>query len=203
MGFGAFKGMKPLAAILLTAFLLGPVEASAQAPPGRFAAFGDIGYARTWDDEGLLGGGASVTAGVGVRLTPRLVLQGIVNRLNYHRDEEWLTFDGRVIFAGVEAAFSSSRRKVRPFWSIGGGFFNDDGVTIWKTTIDPRLPRVEERVDRGYTLAAMTASGGVEVPVSDRASIRAGVRFHGLLDTGEDAAPHTIIQPTVGMSWRW
>ena len=49
----------------------------------------------------------------------------------------------------------------------------------------------------------MTASGGIEVPVSTHASVRAGVRFHGLLDTGDDAAPHTIIQPTIGIGWRW
>ena len=166
-------------------------------------AFADVGYARTWDDEGLLGAGASLTGGFGIRLTPRLTVQGLVERLGYHRDEDWLTFDGRVIFTGVEAAFNGTGRKVRGFGTVGAGVFNDDGVAIWKTTTDPRLPRVEERFDRGYTLAAMTASGGVEVQVTSLASVRAGVRFHGLLDTGDDSAPHTIVQPSIGLSWRW
>jgi hypothetical protein len=192
-----------LSATLAAACCLAPQIAFAQDEDQRFVAFGDAGYARTYDDEGLLGGGASLTAGFGVRLMPRLTLQALVNRLGYHRDEDWLTFDGRVLFTGVEAAFYGRSRKIRGFWSIGGGVFNDDGVAIWKSTIDPRLPRVEERVDRGFTLAAMTASGGIEVPVTSRASVRAGVRFHGLLDTGDDAAPHTIVQPTIGMSWRW
>ena len=218
--------MKIGGAILAALFCLGPLDALAQptshlmnsgnepvgqsegrSPSARFVAFGDIGYARTWDDEGLLGSGASLTGGFGVRLTSRLTVQAIVDRVGYHRDEDWLTFDGRVIFTGVEAAFSSGERKVRGFWSIGGGFFNDDGSAIYKSSFDPRFPppvsRETERFDRSYTLAAMTASGGIEVPVSAHASVRAGVRFHGLLDTGDDAAPHTIIQPTIGMGWRW
>jgi hypothetical protein len=198
--------MKVGTVILAAAFCLGPLDADAQISE-RFVAVGDIGYARTWDDEGLLGAGASLTGGFGVRLTPRLIVQAIVDRVGYHRDEDWLTFDGRVIFAGVEAAFSSSERKVRGFWSIGGGVFNDDGTAIRKSPLDPRLPqpgpRQDPPVDRAFTLAAMTASGGIEVPVSTHASVRAGVRFHGLLDTGDDAAPHSIIQPTIGIGWRW
>lgn len=189
--------------ILTAAFCLGPLNALAQPSADRFAAFGDIGYARTWDDEGLLGSGAGLNGGFGVRLTERLTVQLVVDRFGYHRDLERLTFDGRVIFTGAEAAFASSARRIRGFWSIGGGFFNDDGVAIWKSTGDPRLPAVEERVERRFTLAAMTVSGGIEIPVSAHGAVRAGVRFHGLLDTGDDAAPHTNIQPTIGMGWRW
>jgi hypothetical protein len=58
-------------------------------------------------------------------------------------------------------------------------------------------------VPRNYTLAAMTSSGGVDFRVSDRASIRASFRFHGLLDTGDDLAPHIILQPVIGLGWRW
>ncbi len=195
MRFLAFTGMKIGAVILAAACGLGPQNALAQTTPERFVAFGDLGYARTWDDEGLLGAGAGITGGFGVRLTERLTVQLVVDRFGYHRDEDSFTFDGRVIFTGVEAAFSSAERRVRGFWSIGGGFFTDDGTAIWKSA--------PERFDRAFTLAAMTVSGGVEAPVSRHASVRVGVRFHGLLDTGDDAAPHTSIQPTIGMSWRW
>jgi len=58
-------------------------------------------------------------------------------------------------------------------------------------------------VDRSYTLSAMTISGGVDLSVSERTSIRASVRFHGLLDTGNDLAPHVIIQPGIGVAWRF
>jgi hypothetical protein len=195
----------PLKAIVLLILLaLTPRPAIAQSsgvPHG--VVFGDVGFARTWDDEGLLGSGASLSGGVGVRLTPRLTIQALVERIPYHRDVEWLTFDGRVLFAGVEAALQSSAPRVRPFVTAGVGLFDDDGVWIQKTIVDPRQPRIEARIDRSYTLSAMTASGGIDFAVSPRTSIRASVRFHGLLDTGDDLAPHVIIQPGIGLAWRW
>ena len=193
------------AALTATVLCFAPVHAMAQStPPARFVAIADIGYGQTADDEGVLGKGSILAGGLGLRLTERFTLQAVLDRVAYHRDEEWLEFDGRVVFVGAEAAFHyRSERRVRPYWSIGAGVFNDDGTATWKTRIGPLLPRVEERVERHFTFAAMTASGGIDVPVSRQASIRAGLRFHGLLDTGVDAAPHTMLHPTVGMSWRW
>lgn len=191
-------------AILTVGLCFAPAAAMAQSTSDRLVAFGDIGYGQTADDEGALGKGAIVAAGVGVRITDRLTLQALVDRVGYHRDETWLEFDGRVLFTGVEAAFHySPSPRVKPYWSIGAGYFNDDGTAVWKTQANPLQPYSEERFDRSYTLAAMTASGGIEVPISRQASVRAGLRFHGLLDTGDDAAPHLMLHPTVGMSWRW
>jgi hypothetical protein len=193
------------AALIWAIVSIAPLPAAAQSVVNerRGVAFADAGWARTWDDEGLLGSGTSLSGGIGFRVTRRLTLQALSERIPYHRDVEWLTFDGRVLFAGVEAAFASTRRTVRPFATVGVGFFDDDGIWIIKTTIDPRLPRVEAQVNRDYTLSAMTASGGLEFSVSERTSIRASVRFHGLLDTGDDLAPHVIIQPGIGLAWRW
>jgi hypothetical protein len=192
-------------ALFATVLCFAPVHAMAQStPPTRFVAVGDIGYGQTADDEGMLGKGAILVGALGLRLTERLTLQVVLDRVAYHRDEDWIEFDGRVVFVGAEAAFHyRSNQRVRPYWSIGAGFFNDDGTATWKTQIGFLLPRVEERVERHFTFAAMTASGGIEVPVSRRASIRAGLRFHGLLDTGDDAAPHMMLHPTVGLNWRW
>jgi hypothetical protein len=180
--------------------------ASAQpASRTRFEAFGDIGYARTWDDEGLLGSGAGLSGGIGIRLTDRTTVQALVSRTPYHRDIEYLTFDGRILFAGAEASFRSARRTVRPFVTAGAGVFNDSGAWVQKTIVDPSQPRVHTSVERDYTLAAFTVSGGLDVALSERASLRAGVRLYGLLQTGEgrDLAPHTIIQPGVGVAYRW
>jgi hypothetical protein len=33
--------------------------------------------------------------------------------------------------------------------------------------------------------------------------LRAGLTFHGLLDTGDDLAAHAILQPTAGIAWHW
>ncbi len=45
----------------------------------------------------------------------------------------------------------------------------------------------------------------LSIAISERASVRAGVRLHGLLQTGDgrDLAPHTIIQPAIGVAYRW
>jgi hypothetical protein len=45
-------------AVLVILLSLSPGTVSAQATNDmRFVVFGDLGYARTWDDEGLLGTG--------------------------------------------------------------------------------------------------------------------------------------------------
>lgn len=49
----------------------------------------------------------------------------------------------------------------------------------------------------------MTISGGLDVAVTARASVRGGVRLHGLLDTGDDLFPHIGIQPTVSLIVRF
>ena len=54
-----------------------------------------------------------------------------------------------------------------------------------------------------YTLAAMRSLGGVDVRLTDALSLRAGLTFHGLLDTGDDLAAHLILQPAVGVAWHW
>lgn len=177
--------------------------AFAQASAPRRVVFADIGYARTYDDEGLLGSGAALRGGAGLRVTPRLTIQAVVDRIPYYRDIEYLRFDGRVLFGGVELAFQSSRPHVRPFITIGVGAFDDDRMSIAKTIVDPLLPRVETSRESHYSFGMFTSSGGVDIRVSDRASIRAGVRLHGLLNTGNDAVPHSIIQPTIGAAYRW
>ena len=188
---------------LLMTLPVGEAFAQDRSTP-RWIGFGDVAYARTWDDEGLLGRGAGLTAGVGYRLTSRLHVQALIQRIPYYRDIEYLTFDGRVLFGGLEMAFQSTKPKVRPIGSVGVGVFGDDGVWIQKSIFNPLLPRVVTGTsNRKYNLPAMTASGGVDVRLSDRASIRTTVRFHGLLNTGDDAAPHTIIQPGIGFAWRW
>ena len=155
-------------------------------------------------DEGFLGSGAALRAGAGVRLTSRLTLQAVVDRIPYYRDVEYLTFDGRVIFSGAEVSSQSARPRVRPFVTVGVGIMNDRRAWIHKRTsfADPRV-RIEERTDHDFTLSVLTASGGLDIRATDHASIRVGARLHGLLDTGDDLAPHVIVQPFVGVAYRW
>jgi outer membrane protein with beta-barrel domain len=194
--------MKRLAVALLF-FLMPAAPARAQTDAPRRVVFGDLGYSRTWDDEGLLGSGAALRGGVGFRLTPRLTLQAVVDRVPYHRDIEYLKVDGRVLYGGVELGFLSANPRVRPYITIGIGRFKDDGVWVFKHFTGPGSQREEEAIPRHYSAGMFTSSGGVEVRMSDRTSIRAGLRLHGLLNTGNDALPHTIIQPTIGVAYRW
>jgi hypothetical protein len=178
------------------------IDAHAQESSRWFAA-AEAGYTRTWDDEGLLGGGLGLGGTVGYRLTARLRLQALVHRIPYYRDVEHLTFDGRIWFTGGEVAFESTTGVARPFVTAGAGVFNDDGVWIQKTLIAPGLTRVDIEVPRQYTLSAMTASGGLEFPLGRRWSLRPGLRFYGLIDTGDDLAPHIILEPSAALAWRW
>lgn len=199
---GRMKKYTALAVLMLA----GTATAAAQPASEPWGVvFADVGYARTVDDEGYLGNGAAVRVGVGVRVSSRWTIQAIVDRIPYFRDIEYLRFDGRVIVGGVEAAFLSANPKVRPYFTVGAGVMDDDRIWIHKTTIDPRLPRVEERSDLHYRLKMFTSSTGVDVRVAEGTSIRAGLRLHGLIDTGggKDLAPHTIVQPTIGAAFRW
>jgi hypothetical protein len=189
--------------IAVTLLLLATGTAAAQPPDRGVVVFADVGYGRTWDDEGLLGDGAAVDGGVGIAVTNRLTIQGTVARIPYNRDVEWLAFDGRVIFAGVEAALRSAGPRVRPYFTAGAGVLNDRGIWTRKESAGPGAPRITETIDRRSTLGAFTASGGIDVRVSTRASVIAGVRFYGLLQTGNDLAPHVTVQPGVGVAWRW
>jgi hypothetical protein len=161
------------------------------------------GFGTTWDDEGLLGRGLGVSAGLGFRLTPRLALRAFVDRVAYDRDVEWLTFDGRVIFAGAEASLQLRRSGTTPYLTIGAGMLNDSGIWVRKTQVGPSQSRVDETIRRTGTKATLTSSGGADVRVSDRASIRAGLRVYGLLDTGEDLFPHFVLQPTMALVVRF
>ena len=197
--------MGKTALALAITLALRPAIAAAQTTSleHRQVAFGDLGYARVFDDEGFLGSGVSVSGGMGFRLTPGKTIQGIIDYLPYHRDVEWLTFDGRVVFVGAEIAFQSNRPKARPFVTVGVGFFDDRGTWIQKRQISVTQRIEEPPIARDFTLAAMTSSAGIDIHVSEQASIRVGVRFHGLLDTGDDLAPHTIFRPSIGALWRW
>ena len=189
--------------LILGALVAGSVRADAQTPTERGVVFGTIGYATTADDEGLLGRGAALGAGAGLRVTDRLTVQAVFDRIPYHRDEEYLAFDGRVLFVGAEAAFQWHPSRVHPFVTVGAGVMNDEKRWTHRTLIAPGQQRDESVTEHAYTLAAMRSSGGVDIRVSDAFAVRAGATFHGLLDTGNDLAAHMIVQPFAGVVWRW
>ena len=197
------KRMLVMLAIVLVPGRLAAQPAQESTPEPRFVVQAGAGYGTTWDDEGLLGRGLGVAAGAGVRVAPRLTIVGFVDRVRYYRDVEWLTVDGRAIFAGAEASLRFSRQGTTPYVTAGVGVLNDSGIWIRKDTAGPSQPRMDDRIDRAGSAATMTASGGLEIPVSRRAAVRAGARFYGLLDTGDDLFPHVMIQPAAALVLGW
>jgi hypothetical protein len=189
--------------LLVVACSLAPAHGLAQTVPSHneSRAVVDVGtgFGTTWDDEGLLGRGWGVAAGVSVYVTPRVALRAFVDRVAYYRDVEWLTFDGRVIFAGGEASVRLGRGGSTPYLTVGAGMLNDSGMWVGKTQTGPSQSRVDEQIERSGTRAALTSSGGIDIRVSELASIRAGLRFYGLLDTGDDLFPHLVLQPAAAL----
>jgi hypothetical protein len=191
----------PLVLLVLAAAPAAAIAQTAAGPP--HVLFGGVGHARTADDEGLLGSGVAVTAGAGRRLTERLTVQAVVDRIPYHRDAGYLAFDGRVLFAGAEAAFAWHRRRVRPLLTVGAGIMDDRKRWTHRTPDASGRYRKDQVTTHRFTRAAMRASGGVEIPIAGAMSVRAGLTFHGLLGTGDDLAAHVILQPSAVLAWRW
>jgi hypothetical protein len=192
------------AALALAACSLAlPAVAHAQPAPERAIDTSvNVGVASTYDDEGLLGRGTNVSGAVAYRLTPRLTLGLRVDRIPYYRDVEWLTFDGRAIFAGVEGIFQSRHPRVRPYITFGYGVLRNDGTWVQKRVLGPGLSRVEDRVSLEGTFGSVTVSGGLDVPVGARTSIRTSLRIYAV-EGRVDIDPFTIITPQVGVAHRW
>lgn len=191
--------MKPILFLLCAALL--PVDVFAQSSPAaagdsRYVAMAGAGFGTTWDDEGMLGRGLGIAAAAGVRVRRQISVVVLADRVDYYRDVEWLTFDGRSVFVGAEADATLGSGRVAPYLTFGTGMLNDSGIWIRKVQTGPSQARVEERIERTGSKATMTGSGGLDIRVSPRMSLRGGLRFYGLLDTGDDLFPHVVIQPS-------
>jgi hypothetical protein len=82
-------------------------------------------------------------------------------------------------------------------------FGNDRKLWTHKTQTGPAQFRVDEITEHEYTVAMTRLAGGLDIRVSERASIQTSLRWHGLLNTGHDLAAHNILTPTIGAAWRW
>jgi hypothetical protein len=193
--------MKALLLAMLAGIVAVPDAQAQRASEPRGVVFAGLGYARAVDDEGLLGTGPALNVGAGLHVTPRLTLQAVFDRIPYHRAVEYLEFDGRVLFAGVEAAFQSRRSRVRPFVTIGGGIMSDKKRWTRRTQIGPSQYRVDGVTDYAYTLTALRSSGGLDIRLGEALSLRAGLTFHGLLGKADDLAAHGILQPSATIAW--
>lgn len=176
--------MLTLAALTLTATLtaldqIAPPPAPVAAPVSVTVS---AGRGRTWDDEGIIGSGTSVGAGVEFRFRPKWTLGADVERLAHHRNTPGLEWSGRTVFASVNIAYRFAARGVSPY--VGGGF---GGAFHEGTTIARFGPgQVTSERSSGSTMEYGTV--GVEIPVGERFAISPDVRIT-LCQPPDDSAP--------------
>lgn len=136
------------AATALFALVVAPASAAAQSA-ARFTAGASVHYARTWDDESLLGGGAATEGRFGVRLTPKTQVEFVVNRIPYERRfESGVATEGRSVFTGLTLKYDFTRGAARPYVLAGYGLNHHQG-----TRVSPGSPQSHTSTnDHGYVL---------------------------------------------------
>lgn len=137
-----------VAVSVLFALALAPASAAAQPAP-RFTAGTSVHFARSWDDESMLGGGAATEGRFGVRLTPKTQVEFVVNRIPYERRfESGVATEGRSIFTGLMLKYDVTRGAARPYVLAGYGLNNHQG-----TRTSPGSPQFHTSTnDHGYVL---------------------------------------------------
>src|SRR5687767_8023473 len=116
--------MKPILWMFAIAWLPAPLMAqsavSSTVEP-RYGVMAGTGFGTTLDDEGLLGRGIGLSAAAGVCVGQRFTILGLVDRVSYYRDVEWLSFDGRIVFGGAELSARLGDGRTRPYVTFGAG----------------------------------------------------------------------------------
>lgn len=151
--------------------------------------FGMIGYGRTSDDEGSLGGGVNGGGGLGYRLTRRLGVEGEVNAFRSNRDFGQpippFQHNGVHVMGNALVHFGPSRTQ---FYLLGGV-----GVLHVKN------------VRSGQTGSGLNVGlgAGFRIFATERVYIRPDFRlFAG--DGGNGAeTPFGVLRAAVGLGYSW
>jgi hypothetical protein len=181
--------------LLVTAATVGAQSTTVGPEPRRFSVGANIGYGRTWDDEGLLGEGSAASLAASINLTRRLTIRAVVDRVPYKSDRPWLRIDGRAIFIGGESVFHFGRRSSRPYLFVGLGALIHEDEWLWK--------RDGLRYDRRGSLVAASLGTGIEIGLSPMLSICPELRLYSKVSAGEDLDPHLVIRPGASILMKW
>ena len=157
-----------------------PAIAAAQDSP-RFVAGGSLGYARSWQDESMLGGGLVTGGHFGLNLTDKFQVALEATRIPFDRSfDSGVATNGRSIYTGVVAKYDFTSGRVRPFVLAGYGLNFYRG-----TRVSPGSPtRTTETTDGGVV-------GGTGVVVR-----------RGMWEFGPEARMY-VIQIEDGASAKW
>jgi hypothetical protein len=151
--------------------------------------FGLIGYGKTADDEGSLGGGMNVGGGIGYRLTRRIGIEGEVNGFRSRRDfghgVPSFQHSGAHAMANVLAHFGPPRSQ---FYLLGGvGLVHVKNVQYGDSGIGLNL---------GF-------GAGFKAFVSERVYVRPDFRLMAG-DGGNGAeAPFAVMRVGIGLGYCW
>jgi len=210
--------------ILALVCLLGSAgRAAAQQPPrkddraaGRVAVFGTLGYNGQWDDESRLGQGVGSSGGVGYRLTRRLWIEGVVNRLQHRRDllfyqvnegptgpsatpyPATLTGSATYLLAQVRYVFSASR--VQPYVAGAFGLMHYAG-NGWGAVFPPVPGAAPPTAGVSATTAAKGVAGGFDVGVAGRLTV--GPYFGLLMSDNDRGGTKNVLHGGVRLGFVW
>ena len=137
----------------------------AAAQEGRTEVFAGAGWGRTWDDEGTIGTGLNVNAGVGFNVIPRVALELEVMTAKNKREPgagSGFHAEGRTTTVGPNVLFHFATGRIKPFVLAGIHFFHHDGFAGFA----PDRPEAKE------SHWAFRVGAGMKAFVSDRWFIR-------------------------------
>jgi hypothetical protein len=192
----------------------GPVATVA---PARISVFGSVGYNGQWDDESRLGQSVAVSGGVGYRITSRLSVEGLVNRLEHRRDllfysvshdaadnptatpaPATLTGSATYLLGQVRYVFSTSRVQPYVAGAIGVMHYSGNG---WAAVFPPVLGQPTTPSGVSVTTPAIGGTGGVDVVVNRRVTI--GPYFGLLMSNNDEAGTKNALHGGVRIGLGW
>jgi len=156
-----------LASLLLV--VLAAPAAGQGSSEGRGSVFGSLGFGELVDDEGSIGSGVDVGAGVGVRLGRSLALDLAIEQLSHDRPTDFLSWDGRAlrVMGRARYSFRQPSASARPFVGGGLGVMRSSGTITerYRNPFDPRDGEVVDRREWDFTGLAWEGGGGVEIAI--------------------------------------
>jgi hypothetical protein len=155
-----------------------------------------VGRGKTYDDEGAIGTGTSVGAGIEWRFRPKWSVGGEVERLGHHRDVGLLEWSGRTVFASANVLYRFAARGITPY--VGGGF---GGVFHEGETISRFMP-VPITTPRSSSSTMEYGTVGLEIPIGDRVAVSPDFRIT-FCQAPDDAAPFGALRFAVKGSYRF
>lgn len=190
--------------LALSGWLLTPLDAPAQ--PSR-EVFALTGFGRVAEDEGFLGDGHIVGAGVGFELGGRWEMTGDVRRQEHGRSGSEGSFihEGHTVAAGAGLLYRLSRRRVQPFFRLGASYARMTATRGFSAT--PFSPGDTFSGTQGFfgpDLGFGTKIGAHQ-HLSLRAEIRTSIGNSGPYTPGADLVepPLFITTFTAGVGYRW